>query len=144
MSMDLTGLSSLFDFGSKLVDKIWPDKIAQEKERAQAQLALIQLNASGELEELKQSLSTVLAEAQSPDPWTSRARPSFLYVIYIFILMAIPIGILSVFNPQAATAIALGTKAWLTSIPESFINLFGLGYLGYAGARTFDKWKGSK
>lgn len=144
MSLNISGLSSIFDFGSKLVDKIWPDKIAQEKERAQAHLALVQLNASGELEELKQSLSAVLAEAQSLDPWTSRARPTFLYVIYVFILMAIPIGILSVFNPQAAIAIASGTRSWLSSIPDSFVNLFGMGYLGYAGARTFDKWKGSK
>ncbi|HET8685961.1 MAG TPA: holin family protein [Methanosarcina sp.] len=144
MAIDLTGLGSVFDFGSKLIDKVWPDKMAQESERAKAQLALIQMNQSGELEEIKEQLSAIITEAQSADPWTSRARPSFLYVVYLFILFAIPIGILSVFNLAAATAIASGSKAWLSSIPDAIINLFGMGYLGYTGARTFDKWKGSK
>jgi hypothetical protein len=31
-------------------------------------------------------MAAVLAEAESPDPWTSRARPSFLYVMYVLLL----------------------------------------------------------
>ena len=33
-------------------------------------------------------------------------------------------------------------KDWLNAIPEPIITLFGVGYLGYTGARTVDKVKG--
>ena len=34
-----------------------------------------------------------------------------------------------------------GFKLWLHAIPEPVLTLFGIGYLGYTGARTVDKWK---
>lgn len=139
---DLTGLSSVFDFGTKLIDKIWPDKTAQEAERNKAQLALLQLQQNGDFTELTERMKAIVAEAQSQDPWTSRARPSFLYVMYVMILMGIPMGILSVFNPTAAVQIASGMKAWLSAIPTEFVQLFGIGYVGYSAARTVDKLKG--
>lgn len=139
---DLTGLSSVFDFGSKLIDKIWPNKVEQEAERNKAQLALLQMQQNGEFTELTERMKAVVTEAQSTDPWTSRARPSFMYVMYIMILASIPVGILSVFNPVAATQIAAGMKAWLAAIPSEFVQLFGVGYVGYAAARTVDKLKG--
>jgi hypothetical protein len=46
--MDLTGLGSLFDFGSKLIERIWPDPA----QRAQATLELTKLQQSGELQKL--------------------------------------------------------------------------------------------
>lgn len=137
--MDLMGIGPIFEFGGKLIDKLFPDKIAQEKERNAANLALMQMTQSGDIEELKVSLSAIIAEAQSPDPWTSRARPSFMYVIYIMILSALPMGVLAAFYPEHAAAIAEGTKAWLRAIPDSLYALFGAGYLGYSAARSFDK-----
>lgn len=139
---DLTGLGSLFDFGSKIIDKIFPDKIAQSTERDKAQLALLQMQQSGELTELTERMKAIVTEASSSDPWTSRARPSFMYVMYIMILASIPMGIISAFNPSIATAIAQGMKAWLAAIPSEFVQLFGVGYIGYAAARTVDKIKG--
>jgi hypothetical protein len=130
---------SIFNFGGKLIDKIWPDKTAQEAERAKAQLALIQLQQDGEFRILQTQMSAILAEAQSADPWTSRARPTFMYVIYIMIIMGIPMGFLSAFKPEIALAVANGMKQWLNAIPDSLYTLFGVGYLGYAGARSWDK-----
>lgn len=132
----------LFDLGSQLIDKLWPDKTAQEKERALAHLELTKLLQEGRLQELSVSMSAIIAEAQSSDPWTSRARPSFMYVIYIMILFAIPMGILSAFRPDMAAAIAIGTKQWLEAIPDSLYALFGAGYLGYTGVRSWEKKKG--
>jgi hypothetical protein len=140
--MDLTGIGAIFDFGGKLVDKLFPDKVAQEKERAAATLALAQLEQDGEMEKLKVSMSAILAEAQSNDPWTSRARPSFMYVMYLMILVAIPMGIVSAFRPDLAVAIAAGMKAWLAAIPDSLYTLFGVGYVGYTGFRSYEKGKG--
>ena len=86
-------------------------------------------------------MSAILAEAKSDDPWTSRARPSFLYTIYLLILAAIPIGILSAFKPEMATQIASGMQAWLGAIPDTLWQVFGFGYLGYTGAREYGKSK---
>jgi hypothetical protein len=129
----------LLDMGSTIIDRVFPDKVKQAAERAQAELALTQMVQDGRLKEMATSMSAIIAEAQSPDPWTSRARPSFLYVMYVMILMAIPMGVLSAFKPDLAVAIAAGMKAWLAAIPSELYTLFGVGYLGYAGARMFEK-----
>ena len=74
-----------------LIDKIVPDP----KARNEAKLELIKLQGGQEMETFRLQLSAVLAEANATDPWTSRARPSFLYVIYIMILWAIPMGLIA-------------------------------------------------
>ena len=84
----------------------------------------------------------LLAEAQSADPWTSRARPSFLYVMYGLILWSIPMGIIASASPDMARAIGSGMTAYLRGIPEELYALFGTGYLGYTAARTWGKVKG--
>ena len=85
-----------------------------------------------------------MTEAQSADPWTSRARPSFLYVMYAMILAALPIGILSLIQPDAATRIAASMTAYLRGLPDELYALFGTGYLGYTAARQWGKIKGAE
>jgi capsular polysaccharide biosynthesis protein len=144
--MALDPLTAVLDLangvGSKLIDKIWPDKTAQAAEREQAALALLQVQNDQDVKVMTASLSAIIAEAQSTDPWTSRARPSFMYVIYVLILAGIPIGILAAFRPDIANNIASGLNLWLRAIPDSLYTLFGVGYLGYTGARTIEKSKG--
>ena len=132
-------IGGIFDIGGKLLDKFFPNP----EERARKQFELLQMQQTGELKELETRMSAILAEASSTDPWTSRARPSFLYVIYVMILMSIPMGVLSAFEPQMADAIASGMQKWLAAIPEDLYVLFGIGYVGYAGARTWEKRKGA-
>ncbi|HET8689181.1 MAG TPA: holin family protein [Methanosarcina sp.] len=140
--IDLTGITSIVDFGSKLIDRIFPDKIAQADQRDKAQLALLNMQQNGELTELQERMKAIVTEASSADPWTSRARPSFMYVIYIMILMSIPMGVLSAFNPVFATAVISGMKAWLAAIPQELYTLFGVGYVGYAYQRSKEKIAG--
>jgi len=128
-------LNPLGLIAGKLIDKLFPDPV--EKAKAQAQLA--QLAQAGELAELEVRMSAILAEAKSADPWTSRARPGFLYVMYVMILAAIPLGVLGALRPAAATAIAAGMQAWLSAIPAEMWWVFGVGYTGYSAARSFDK-----
>jgi len=135
---DLTGLGSVFDFGSKVIDKIFPD--AGERERAK--IELIKAQSEGQLKELEIQLSAILAEANSADPWTSRARPSFLYVVYIMILASFPIGILFAVSPENAQNVTDGVKMWLEAIPSDIIDLFQYVMLGYIGGRSFEKLKG--
>ncbi len=135
MSLSLPVIDGLLDVGGKLIDKIWPDPAEREKAKAQ----LLEMQQRGELKELETRMSAILAEAQSSDPWTSRARPSFMYVMYAMILAAIPMGVLHAFDPAMAVNIANGMKAWLSAIPQEMWMLFGVGYTGYAWARTKDK-----
>ena len=137
-------IGPIADFANKLVDRLFPDKTAQEADRAKFKIAVLEMQQNGELAQLQQQMSAILSESQSLDPWTSRARPTFLYAMYIMILFAIPMGFLAAFRPEIAAAVAKGMQAWLAAIPESLYALFGVGYLGYTGARTFEKRKGAK
>jgi len=121
-----------------LIGKYFPS----EEEKQKAKVALMQAEAAGQLEAAKLQISSILAEANPTDPWTSRARPSFMYVIYICILFALPMGFLSAYDPVIAANVAFGFKQWLAAIPEAMWTLFGVGYLGYTGARTYEKGKG--
>jgi len=105
-----------------------------------AELALQVQQMESDLE--KARMSVVLAEASSTDPWTSRARPMFMYVIYILILASIPMGIVFSINPTLANNIVAGFGMWLKAIPSDLYALFGAGYLGYGAFRTVDKVKG--
>ena len=124
---------------ASIIDKIIPDKDA----RAKAKLELLKLEGTGELKTIEARLSAIIAEARSPDPWTSRARPSFLYVMYALILFSVPMGILAVFDREASTAVATGMTRYLANLPDALYALFGTGYLGYTAARQWGKSKGT-
>ena len=120
-----------------LIDKIIPDPQARER----AKIELLKLQGTQEMEVLKTQLSAIVAEAQSADPWTSRARPSFLYVMYALLLWSIPMGLISAAQPGVADAIGRAMNAYLTGLPEPLYALFGTGYLGYTVAREWGKAK---
>ena len=136
----ITLLPKLLPVIGSVLDKVIPDPKAKE----QAKLELAKQLQEGKLKETEQQLSAIVMEAKSTDPWTSRARPAFLYVVYILILMSIPMAILHAFNPDIATRLIDGFNGWLSAIPEEIITLFGVGYLGYTGARSYDKFKVNK
>jgi hypothetical protein len=131
-------LASLIPVVAKLIDKIIPDPQARE----QAKLALLQAESQQALEEMKLQLSVILAEAQSSDPWTSRARPTFLYLIYSIIATEVIGSIIGIWFPDQAVQAAKNLKDLLGAIPSDLWWLFGAGYLGYTGARSFEKAKG--
>ena len=130
----------LLEVGSRLIEKLIPDPAA----KAQAQLDLLKLQQDGQFKELEARMSAIVTEASSPDPYTSRARPSFMYVFYILLLSSIPMGLMYAFNPDVAARIIEGFKLWLSSIPSELYELFGYGYVGYALVRTAEKIRGAK
>lgn len=135
----MLGIDDAASAAMKLLDdginKIWPNP----EDRASADAITIKATADAAIGQLQASMSVMLAEAQSADKWTSRARPSFLYVMYTMILCALPMGIVSAFNPAAATHVADGLRAWLAAIPSDLWSVFGFGYAGYTMARTSEK-----
>jgi len=79
----------ILGLAGKLLDKIFPDP----KERAEAERKLQESQLNGELSKIELQLSAIVMEAQSSDPWTSRARPAFMYVVYAYLLAALPCGL---------------------------------------------------
>ena len=137
--MDPITIGGIFSIGGKLIDKLFPDPT----EKARAQLELLRMEQNGELEQVKVQLSAIIAEAQSSDPWTSRARPSFLYVVYALLLWSIPMGILSIFRPEAAASFTIGFQRWMVAIPDSVLTLFGVVMTGYVAGRSWEKVRGA-
>jgi hypothetical protein len=131
-------IGTVVESGFSLIDALF----TSDDEREAAKFKLQKLAQDGKLQEQQVKLSAIIAEANSPDPFTSRARPCFLYVVYILILSAIPMGILSAFAPDIADRIIVGFQQWLNAIPDSMLTLFGTVMLGYTASRTYEKGKG--
>ena len=125
----------VFSVLNKAADKIWPD--ANDRERNK--LRLLELQQNGEFREAELAMAAIVAEAQSKDAWTSRARPSFLYVMYIYLLMAMPIGFVAIIWPTNVSAAVAAGGEYLAAIPTEMWTLFGAGYLGYVKKRSDDK-----
>lgn len=123
---------------AKLVDKIIPDPEARDR----AKLELLKMEGSQEMQAIRTRMTAIVAEANSVDPWTSRARPSFYYVMYALLLWAIPMGLIAAARPEMAKDIAEGMNAYLAGIPEPLYALFGTGYLDYNAAMAWGKAKG--
>jgi hypothetical protein len=139
----MIGIDDAIAGASKLIDdainKIWPS----ETDKANSQAVIIKATADAALAQMAQQMSVMLEEAKSADKWTSRARPSFLYVMYIMILISIPFGIIWAFEPAYAERMAKGLQLWLAAIPDGLWATFGIGYSGYAVARSVEKAKGA-
>lgn len=132
-------IGAILEGVGKVIDRAIPDPA----QKAAAQIELIKLQQNGEIDLIGKQLSAIIAEAQSDDPFTSRARPSFLYVMYICILSAIPFGLAHIWWPAEVAQGVIGFQILLNAIPEEMWWLFGTGYLGYTGARTYEKGKGA-
>lgn len=137
--MSFDPITAGIDLIGKAIDRFVPDPAAA----AQAKLAMYEAQRAGNMDEVKVAMSAILAEAGSADPWTSRARPSFLYVVYVLLLFGLPMGLLSIFSPASAAAVATGFGSWLKAIPDSLYTLFGVVMTGYGVQRTIEKVKGA-
>ena len=91
----------------------------------------------------KQRYSAIVTEAGSQDPWTSRARPSFMYVFYaLLIFLVIVLPLIGLAEPTAMTAVLGNIKLGFAAIPEEMWWTFTAGYLGYTTARSYEKKSG--
>lgn len=138
--MDITGIGAVFDFGGKLIDKLFPDPT----QKAAANLELLRLQQAGELDALKIQMSAIVAEAQSTDPWTSRSRPAFLWVFYLLLIaLVIVVPFVGVFFPAQMAQFYVNVAAGFKALPEPLWWTFTTGYLGYTAARQYGKTKGT-
>jgi len=107
-----------------------------------AELALKAQELEATLEQTK--LSIAVAEASSLDKWTSRARPSFMYVFYFLLISLVIVApFIGVFFPVQMETFYKNVKAGFEAVPDAMWATFSVGYLGYTAARQYGKVKGS-
>ena len=127
-----TPWGAAFQAGASLIDELF----TSDEEREEAKLKLVALEQSGKLKELDTRMSAIISESQSTDPWTSRARHSFLYVIYILILFSIPL-IIS-FIPELQPYVMKGWEM-IGKAPEWYLWLYGAMVISVWGLRGIAK-----
>ena len=89
-------------------------------------------------------ISIMVAEAYSADKWTSRARPGFLYLFYlVVVVLALGAPFVGIFFPAQMSQFYVNVKAGFEAVPEAMWWTFTTGYLGYVGARQYGKIRGS-
>jgi len=124
--MGVNPLDSVFNFGSNLLDKFFPDKDEANK----AKLALMQMKANGELENLKTSAGIVTAEANSEHWLAANWRPiTMLTFVFIIANNYIIYPYLSLFFE----------KAPILAIPPDMWELLKIGLGGYVVSRGVEK-----
>ena len=134
------GVNDIGDLFSKIVGsfKLSPEKAAELaalKETHAADLAKLQMQMEMQAQdaisrEVEAAGQNIRAEAQSGDKYTSRARPTFLYICNLIILCNFLIFPLAGRKP--------------IDFPEPLFWLFGSVMLGYTGARTWEKIQAMK
>lgn len=123
------GVSSLVDSVTNLIGKF----VQSPEEKAKILVELEALRVSESQTITEAASRAVETEAKSEDPWVRRSRPTFLYIMYLIIVwnfMLLPLC-------QFFT----GHQISLIELPENLYWLFGSGFLGYVGARSWDKMK---
>lgn len=140
MGLDIIKLGSIFDFGGKVIDKIFPDKTEAEK----AKLAMLKLQQEGAFKELEAELEIVKGqmainaeEAKSSNTFVSGWRPAVGWVCvvaYAFNYLVLPfVNWLSLWIDKTAPSIVALETGELTTL------LFGM--LGIGTLRTYEKVK---
>lgn len=137
-------ITAVLNIGDKLIGHFFPDKAQQD----QAKLALLQLQQTGELQEIAGQLDVNKAEAANASIFVAGWRPYIGWICgtglgYQFLaqpLLAWVTGIIAVHR-------GLSPEMLHAALPPSLdmgtlITLLG-GMLGFGAMRSFDKTKGT-
>jgi hypothetical protein len=138
--MDITGIGSVLDFGSKIIDRIWPDPT----QRDAAKLELFKAQQEGAFKEMDQAfelaksqIDTNTAEAGNPNTFVSGWRPFIGWTCgsafaYKFVLAPVLIFGLEI----------VGKHVVLPIVDVTELMPVLLGMLGLGAMRTYEKVKG--
>lgn len=103
---------------------------AQELEEKRDEIEAARDEALAEIQS-----KNITAETTSEDAYVRRARPTFLYVMIVGV--AFSIIIFPILNLVAHKGLVM------VPIPDAYLQLFGISFLGYTGARTWEKTRGT-
>lgn len=141
MGFDVTGLGSVFDFGSKIIDKIWPDPA----KRDEAKLELFKAQQAGQFKELDQAFELAKAqidvnkeEAKSSNVFISGWRPNIGWIggfglLYVSIVEPASRFVATVFYHYTGPFPTIDTTVTLQVL---------MAILGLGGMRSYEKMKG--
>lgn len=141
MGMDITGLGSVFDFGSKIIDKMWPNKDDADK----AKLALLQLQQAGEFKEMElgqqialEQIKANATEAASGSLFVGGWRPAVGW------MCVFGLGYMTLFRPIASWVATIYGVGSVPPVVDTTVLLeLLLGMLGMGGLRSYDKKQGT-
>lgn len=125
-------LGSVFELGGKIIDRLFPDPA----QKAQAELELLKLTQSGDLQTTLAQLEINAKEAAHPSVFVSGGRPFIMWICGFGLAYAC-IG-----HPLLSWLSA--AQGWpLPPSIDSEVLMYVLGgLLGLGGFRTFEKTKG--
>lgn len=138
MGFDFTGLGAVFDFGSKLVDKIFPDRDKAD----QVKFEMLKLQQEGAFKELDleynnrtQQIAVNIEEAKNGSIFVSGWRPAVGWtcafaLAYNFILQPFLFWLAKCFFPTVPLPPMLDMGMLMTLL---------LGMLGIGAMRSYDK-----
>jgi len=110
-------------------DKAKLQQAAQELEVRREEIEAAREEALAQIQS-----QNITAETKSEDPYVRRARPTFLYVVIAAMAYSLIVA------PTINACLHKGLVAM--QIPDAYLELFGVAFLGYTGARTWEKTKG--
>lgn len=133
---DLTGLGPVFDFGTAIVNRIWPD--ASEADKRKLDQFVSEMDAEVKLRLAQVEVAKI--ESASSNLFISGARPALLWCcVFIFFYTYI-------LYPTAVFVVALCDASLVVprlALDEAVWNvMFGLLGLGLIGSRSYEKVKG--
>ena len=141
--MDLTGLGSLFEFGSKVLDKVFPDPVKAQE----AKIELFKLQQSGELAQLaaetdlgKAQIGVNSVEAASQSIFVAGWRPFIGWVGGFGLAYA---AILEPFARFIST-VAFSYTGAFPIIDTTITMQILIGILGLGAYRSYDKQSKAK
>jgi len=135
--MSFDPITAILNVGNSLIDRLIPDKTAAATAKAQ----LVQMQVSGELDEIKGQITVNQTEAASQSVFVAGWRPfvgwacGFAFV-YAFILQPLIVMLLVAFKVAF-------DKSALPALDMSTMMPVLLGMLGLGAMRSFDKTQGN-
>lgn len=109
--------------------KLDPNVAAQNAEKlTEIQADIVKKSMDAATAEVQAARDTIVADAQSGDKFTRRARPSFIYLVEAVLAYNYIVAPLIHRQPFV--------------LPDPIIWLFGSAVLGYTGARSWEKFMG--
>ena len=140
MSLDITGLGSVFALGKTIIDKVWPDKVEAEK----AKLKLFEMTQAGEFKELEAELEKArmqvavnVEEARSGSNFRGGWRPFVGWtcgvgLAYAVLIQPLATGLIQAFVPDMKTFA-------MPNVQTDALMALLFGMLGLGGYRTYEK-----
>jgi len=138
--MDITGLGAIFNMGSKIIDKFWPDKVEAER----VKIELFKMTQAGEFKELEAELEKArmqvgvnTAEANSGSNFRGGWRPFIGWICgmglaYAVLLQPLITGVVRATVPEMQGFV-------MPDVQTDALMALLFGMLGLGGYRTYEK-----